>query len=114
MHSIDTPTPPAAELEFDCRQCGVCCTGRPGTVLVDERDLLRWKRAGRIDLEERLEPGHFGLRALPTDQPGHCLYQGTHDHPNDCSIYAERPQACRDLAPGSTECLAARSLGRRV
>lgn len=104
-----TPATPG----LDCQTCGVCCRGRPGTVLVEPRDLARWKRHGRDDLAQALAPGHFSCPALPTDSDGRCRYQGTEANRHDCSIYALRPQACRDFEPGGPQCLAARTLGRR-
>ncbi|HEY6727557.1 MAG TPA: YkgJ family cysteine cluster protein [Polyangiaceae bacterium] len=104
---------PQANLGLDCRECGVCCRGRPGTVLVEARDQELWERHRRLDLVERLAPGHFSLPALPTRSDGQCLYQGTPEHPHDCSIYGLRPQACRDFTAGSAACLAARRAGRR-
>lgn len=104
-----SPPPP----DLDCLSCGACCRGRPGTVLVEPADLDRWQRAGRADLAKPLAPGHFSLPALPTDASGCCRYHGTADLPHACRIYPLRPQACRDFAVGSPECLAARSLGQR-
>lgn len=98
---------------LDCRTCGVCCRGRPGTVLVEPGDLARWKLHGRDDLSHTLAPGHFSLPALPTNSDGTCCHQGTEANRHDCSIYLVRPQACRDFERGSAECLAARALGRR-
>jgi len=106
--SQESPQP-----SFDCRECGVCCRGRPGTVLVELADRDRWEQHRRLDLVERLAPGHFSLPALPTTPEGQCQYQGTPKQRFDCNIYDLRPQACRDFTAGSSACLAARRAGRR-
>lgn len=82
-------------------------------MLVEANDLIRFRRAGRHDLATRLAPGHFSLPALPTDDSGRCVYQGTLEHTHDCSIYELRPQACRDFEAGSPECVAVRARGKR-
>jgi Fe-S-cluster containining protein len=101
------------DTELDCRTCGACCRGRPGTVLVDSSDLARFRAAGRGDLESTLVEGHFSLAALPTRGEGQCLYQGTDQSHTDCAIYEIRPGACRAFSKGSGECLNARQRGRR-
>lgn len=98
---------------LDCRTCGACCRGRPGTVLVDSQDLVRFRDAGRDDLAVALVPGHFSLDALPTRGDGQCVFQGTTTSTVDCSIYEIRPESCRRFEKGGTECLTARQRGRR-
>lgn len=97
----------------DCLTCGVCCTGRPGTVLVEADDVERWRQLGRSDLVDALVPGHFGLAALPSDASGRCLYQGTAESVAACSIYAVRPAVCAAVPAGGAECLAYRRRGGR-
>jgi Fe-S-cluster containining protein len=104
----DLPAP-----ELDCLTCGVCCTGRPGTVLVAPEDLLRWVHTGRQDLVESLVDGHFSLQALPCDKQGRCSYQGTTDSWAACSIYEMRPSVCAAVPKGGEECLAYRRRGGR-
>jgi Fe-S-cluster containining protein len=70
-------------MTLDCRTCGACCRGRPGTILVDRFDLTRFAEAGRTDVTAGLVPGHFSLDALPTDADGRCLHQGTEHSPLD-------------------------------
>lgn len=98
---------------LDCRTCGACCRGRPGTVLLELEDLVRFRTAGREDLALATVPGHFGLDALPSHEDGQCMYQGSTESHTDCSIYDIRPSACRRFKKGSAECLSARQHGRR-
>jgi Fe-S-cluster containining protein len=85
--------------------CGACCFQRPGTILVSERDLVRWKRAGRTDISERLEPGHFGQMAFMMAPSGACVHHGIAGEPHACQIYAERSETCRSFEAGSWQCL---------
>ena len=91
--------------DLDCLTCGACCFQRPGTILVSETDLVRWKRAGRDDITSRLEPGHFGLMAFAMGENGGCVHHGTADEPHACRIYADRSDTCRDFESGSWQCL---------
>jgi Fe-S-cluster containining protein len=92
-------------IELDCLTCGACCFQRPGTILVSERDLVRWKRAARTDILERLESGHFGQMAFAMADNGACVHHGTPDQPHACRIYADRSETCRDFEAGSWQCL---------
>jgi Fe-S-cluster containining protein len=98
------PEPAAAEA-LDCLTCGACCFQRPGTILVSETDLVRWKRTGRSDILARLEPGHFGQMAFVMGANGACLHHGTDAEPHACRIYDARSDTCRDFEAGSWQCL---------
>jgi Fe-S-cluster containining protein len=91
--------------DFDCLTCGACCFQRPGTILVPEADLLRWRRAGREDILEQLEPGHFGEMAFKMDERGCCVHHGTATEPHACHIYEDRGTTCREFEAGSRQCL---------
>jgi Fe-S-cluster containining protein len=91
--------------ELDCLTCGACCFQRAGTILVSERDLVRWKRAGRADITERLEPGHFGQMAFMMGSSGACVHHGNAAEPHACQIYGERSETCREFEAGSWQCL---------
>jgi Fe-S-cluster containining protein len=102
--------PPASELEttsaqFDCVSCGACCYQRPGTILVSENDLVRWRRLERDDILERLEDGHFGQSAFKMGSHGACVHHGVPGAPHACQIYEVRGDTCRDFAAGSRQCL---------
>lgn len=91
--------------ELDCLTCGACCFQRAGTILVSDQDLVRWRRAGRTDIIERLEPGHFGQMAFSQGNGGGCVHHGVPGEPHACSIYADRSDTCRDFEAGSWQCL---------
>ena len=88
---------------YDCEHCGACCHQRPGTILIEPEDLLRWRRAGRQDLVEQVEPGHFGMQAFKMKR-GACVHLGTAENPAFCRIYPDRATVCRSFRAGSQQC----------
>lgn len=92
-------------VEFDCLKCGACCFQRPGTILVSEKDLVRFARLKRQDILEKLEPGHFSQMAFKMSREGACVHHGTLDEPHGCQIYEDRGEVCRDFEAGSPQCL---------
>ncbi len=92
-------------MELDCLQCGACCYQRPGTILVPEADLVRFKGAGRDDILAQLEPGHFSQMAFKMNEQGCCVFHGREGAPHECQIYEERGTTCRQFEAGSQQCL---------
>jgi Fe-S-cluster containining protein len=91
---------------LDCLTCGACCrSGKDGTLLIPETDLLRWRRMGRDDLARATQPGHFGMVAFATTPEGACVHLGTSQSPNACAIYELRGTTCREFEKGSWQCL---------
>lgn len=95
----------AVDDELDCLTCGVCCrTGHDGRILIPAEDLARWRRIGRDDLADAIQPGHFGEVAFATDASGACVHLGTAFSPNACQIYEDRGTTCREFERGSWQC----------
>lgn len=93
-------------MALDCLTCGACCrTGHDGRILVPAEDLLRWRRLGRDDLADAVQPGHFGEVAFATRADGACVHLGTPASPNACAIYEIRGTTCRDFERGGWQCL---------
>lgn len=91
---------------FDCLECGACCrTGADGRILIPPEDLSRWKRTGREDVAEAVQPGHFGMVGFATTPTGACVHLGTEASRNACQIYEIRGTTCRDFQAGSAQCL---------
>jgi Fe-S-cluster containining protein len=103
--NASTPGAPEPAAELDCLACGACCFQRPGTILVSENDIVRWKRAGRVDVLAQLEPGHFGQMAFMMGSNGACVHHGIDGEPHACRIYDARSDTCRDFEAGSRQCL---------
>ena len=83
-------------LRFECTRCGNCCTGSPGTVLVNDEEIAA--------LAVRLELGDEEFRSRYT----RVLYDGTvslqekpdydcvfYSRSEGCLVYEDRPRQCR-------------------
>lgn len=96
------PAPPPA----GCLACGACCFSQlPTYVRVSGED---WTRLG--DKAEAV--AHFiGHRAYMRMAGGRCAALAVRDGAAGareffCTVYADRPQVCRDLERGSAACAA--------
>lgn len=94
---------PESGLRFACTMCGNCCTGPPGTVMVDQREraalaehfglsvadfVERYTKPvdGGITLAERVTAfGHDCVFLDRTTVPGRAV----------CGVYEHRPRQCR-------------------
>ncbi|MGB5347995.1 MAG: YkgJ family cysteine cluster protein [Polyangiales bacterium] len=91
---------------LNCLSCGACCrTGTDGRILIPPEDLLRWRRLGRDDVAEAVQPGHFGMLGFATRDDGSCVHLGTATSAHACRIYEIRGTTCRDFERGSKQCL---------
>jgi hypothetical protein len=100
------------EAPVDCATCGACCREAYHSVTVSVRDPVVWKQPALVERNghrfEILREGPrcaalVDRRGANDPEPGARLFT--------CSIYEDRPQACRDFAAGGRHCLDAR---RRV
>lgn len=84
-------------LRFECTQCGNCCTGAPGFVWVDQREIAALAREIGIDSKEefeRLYVRQVGLRRSLVEFPnGDCVFFDAESR--RCTVYQSRPQQCR-------------------
>jgi uncharacterized protein len=90
-------------LRFSCTQCGNCCTGPPGYVVFDPREL------GEMAAYLKLSPAEFLVRYARPFEGGWSLVEVQRDGMYDCvflkadpatgrrgcSIYPVRPVQCR-------------------
>jgi len=102
-------------VDLDCRRCGACCTnpddnareGRsdyvpvePGARLLSRRDLVR-----KFVTQDAAGSPHLRLTA-----DGRCsALRGAVGRKLACEIYHLRPNACRRVQPGDSNCLRARA-----
>jgi hypothetical protein len=100
------------EAPVDCATCGACCREAYHSVTVSVRDPVVWKQPDLVERTgHRYEIRRDGERcAALADRRGDAA-RGDGDRIFTCSIYEDRPQACRDFAAGGRHCLDAR---RRV
>ena len=88
----------------DCQRCGVCCFSKLETYVRVTGD--DWSRLGG----EAERVAHFiGHRAYLRMEQGHCAALAVREDGEGrreffCTVYATRPQTCRDLERGSPEC----------
>lgn len=85
----------AGGLPFTCTQCGDCCTGDPGFVWIDEREIT--KIASFLNVPEREVREYYGKKGvkgitLREKANGDCIFFETG---KGCVIYEVRPTQCR-------------------
>lgn len=80
-------------LRFECRRCGQCCTGAPGTVFVSPDEIAPMADHLGMAVEPFIESYLYPYKdsfSIAEDPHGNCLFfnQG-------CTIYTARPLQCR-------------------
>lgn len=90
------------EPPYDCLACGACCREGYDTVEVDDDD------PAVARFPELFARGPFGRLNLARSGPRCACLDGA---PGawKCSIYADRPQTCRDVEVGGEACRFARA-----
>lgn len=82
-------------LRFECTQCGDCCTGRPGYVWVNRREIERLAEFLHLSVAE------FGRRYLRRVQGSYSLIEKANGdcifYRDGCTVYPERPGQCRSF-----------------
>ena len=94
----------------DCVACGRCCHHGPQTVHLLEADEERLSPEQLAGLTELV--GSAAFRFLRSTAGACAALDRTVPGRYPCRIYDRRPDDCRDVAPGSAWCLAARRAGR--
>jgi Fe-S-cluster containining protein len=113
----DLPACDRWETPVDCHVCGACCREAYHSVTVSVRDPVVWRQPGLVmRLGHRFEIRREGERcaALTVASAPPSAPSSSDPIPSrrySCSIYADRPQACRDFQAAGRHCLDAR---RRV
>lgn len=83
-------------LQFQCSQCGDCCTGAPGYVWVNNAEIAALAQELGMEVEqfERDYVRRIGIRkSLKEHRNGDCyLFDGT---TRKCTVYQSRPRQCR-------------------
>jgi hypothetical protein len=102
------------EAPVDCHACGACCREAYHSVTVSVRDPVVWRQPDLIMRQgHRFEIRREGERcaALTVEQGPAPAQSHAAGRRFACSIYPDRPLACRDFQAGGRHCLDAR---RRV
>lgn len=84
-------------LQFECSQCGDCCTGAPGYVWVNKAEIEALAAAAGYDDIAAFEQKYVrkvGIRKSLREFPnGDCVFFDTESR--KCSVYGARPRQCR-------------------
>jgi Putative zinc- or iron-chelating domain len=108
----DSPACARWEPPVDCATCGACCREAYHSVTVSMRDPVVWKQPALIERQgHRFEILREGSRCAALSDRRSDTSRASEERIFTCSIYEDRPQACRDFAAGGRHCLDAR---RRV
>lgn len=82
-------------LRFKCTECGKCCTGKDGYVILSEKDILALCQHLDLSKKEFLEKftrfvyGKIALKDL--NQKGDCIFLKN----KQCTVYKNRPTQCK-------------------
>jgi len=80
-------------IRFECRRCGACCTGAPGSVLVRIHEIHGIARYLKIDTQRLIEDylcPFGGGYSIQERADGRCLF-----YDDGCAIYPVRPLQCK-------------------
>ncbi|HWQ35377.1 MAG TPA: YkgJ family cysteine cluster protein [Blastocatellia bacterium] len=97
--------------EYDCAECGLCCTEYGATLYFYEEDLERWQQAGEENILRRLHVIQGAAGGIsngwrsPADgsEEKSCPFLAT-ETGYRCAIYPTRPLVCRHFANGGSAC----------
>lgn len=111
----------AKRVLFDCNTCGACCcntlrnvkNGWTSYVEVLPSDALYKQPKLRAQLTVLDEAGVYQMRLVGEEQRCTAL-AGELGKSTRCTIYALRPDGCRQVEPGDEECLRARRSHLRI
>jgi Fe-S-cluster containining protein len=94
----------------DCRTCGACCSGDTMWVhvLMNDDERLGPDRVRRLTVLTEHGRGYFARSMKMVGGRCAAFSETLDDGKVGCSIYAVRPDVCRDFAAGSPDCHAAR------
>jgi len=87
-------------VSFDCQSCGACCAYKWSW------PILRRDRSDAAGIPSQMVRADLPL--MRTEGSRCVALEGVVGQRVGCSIYGERPTACRNFQPGSALCLEAR------
>lgn len=82
-----------AGIRFECRRCGACCTGDPGVVRVNEReiaDIAAFLGMSASAVGDAFLYAWENQQSIKEDGNGRCLF-----FEDGCRIYPVRPNQCK-------------------
>jgi Fe-S-cluster containining protein len=99
--------------DLDCQTCGACCVNprESDTYLLLDRADVRRLRRHRLPVVRAEEAEGLAELGTKTNAQGLCVcvaLRGRVGRRCACTVYRDRPHACREFRAGSAECLRAR------
>jgi Fe-S-cluster containining protein len=82
-----------AGIRFQCQRCGACCTGEPGTIYVDQDEIVSLAAHLRLHMDDFIQQYLYPFKdsySIGEHPDGRCLF-----FDNGCTIYSLRPHQCR-------------------
>ena len=80
-------------IQFDCHQCGNCCTFEGGAIYASEEEFIKIANHLNISEEDFYKQYTFDINnlvSIKSHSDGPCFF-----YKNGCSIYDVRPTQCR-------------------
>lgn len=80
-------------IRFECRQCGKCCTGAPGTIYVGKDEIDKIAEFLQIPVSRFIDKYLYPYKdnhSIFEDNQGCCLF-----YKDGCRIYPVRPVQCK-------------------
>ena len=88
---------------LDCQECGACCRHAYDIVEVARREIVTVRHPQLVEQKGRL----LQLRRS-ADRLRCAALAGPPEGPYGCTIYADRPNTCREFTAGTSSCVTAR------
>lgn len=92
--------------EYDCSECGLCCTQYGAELYFYEEDLARWRQAEETKILRHLRVLngiHNGWQNEDGTDLAQCPFLTT-EMGFRCAVYETRPLVCRHFANGGSAC----------
>ncbi|SMP53793.1 hypothetical protein SAMN06265222_104155 [Neorhodopirellula lusitana] len=83
-------------LQFECTQCGACCSGEPGFVFVNDSEIQAMAETMKMEIDafEHKFTRRVGNRISLVEYPdGDCIFLDPKSR--HCLVYQSRPIQCR-------------------
>jgi Fe-S-cluster containining protein len=97
-----------SDSRFSCQACGACCFGLDVVLDPDEARFFESRTALALLVERRVSSSGHETYLMKRDRHDKCIGLAGSPGCYACRIYDDRPVLCREMAPGSAPCLAAR------
>ena len=80
-------------IRFQCQQCGVCCTGEPGTIYVAQDEIESLAGHLHLPVDDFIQQYLYPFKdsySIREHADGRCFF-----YDDGCTVYPLRPHQCR-------------------